>query len=261
MTGEFRRHRSFHSRHLEHDHDLIVYLPPDYGKSGRRYPVLYLQDGQNLFDSTTAFGGQDWGADETAYTLVRESQIEPLILVGVYNAGYARVDEYTATRDRRSGHGGKAAQYASMLVEDLKPFIDAVYDTLPDRMHTGIAGSSLGGLVSLAVGLWYADIFGKLGIMSPSVWWDHRSILRTVRRAEVSEPLARVWLDTGTEEGGHPQTTTANARLLREALIRKGWREGENLAYLEAVGAGHHERAWGERMGPMLRFLFPKNPY
>jgi predicted alpha/beta superfamily hydrolase len=259
MTGEFRRHPCFHSRHLEHDHDLIVHLPPNYGKSDTRYPVLYLQDGQNLFDRATAFAGQEWGADETADALVRQDVIEPLILVGVYNAGYGRVDEYTPTRDRRTGHGGKAPQYATMLVEELKPFIDATYDTLPDRMNTGIAGSSLGGLLSLAVGLWYADVFGKLGVMSPSVWWDHRSILRTVRTAAVSEPLSRIWLDVGTGEGGHPQTTIANARLLRAALIRKGWREGVNLSYLEAHGAGHDEWAWGERVGPMLRFLFPKD--
>ena len=95
--------------------------------------------------------------------------------------------------------------------------------------------------------------------MSPSVWWGHRSILQTVRKAVVDQRPARLWLDTGTQEGGHPETTTRDARLLRDALIRKGWREGVDLSYMEAEGAGHNERAWGERFGPMLQFLFPKN--
>jgi predicted alpha/beta superfamily hydrolase len=259
MIGKFQHHSRFQSRHLEHDHDLIVYFPPGYDASDERFPVLYLQDGQNLFDPATAFCGQDWGAGKTTDSLIFRGVIQPLILVGIYNAGLARVDEYTEYRDRRSGHGGKAPQYARMIVEELKPFMDVTQRTLPDRINTGIAGSSLGGLLSLAVGLWYPDIIGKIGVMSPSVWWGHRSILQTVRKAIIDEPPARLWLDTGTQEGGRPETTTRNARLLRDALIRKGWREGVDLSYTEAEGAGHNERAWGERFGPMLQFLFPKN--
>jgi predicted alpha/beta superfamily hydrolase len=259
MIGRFRHHSGFRSNYLQHDHDLIVYLPPGYEASGENYPVLYQQDGQNLFDPATAFCGQEWGADKTADSLILQDIIQPLILVGIYNAGVARVDEYTAYRDRRSGHGGNAPQYARMIIEELKPFIDVAYRTLPDRINTGVGGSSLGGLLSLAAGLWYQGVIGKIGVMSPSVWWDHRSILRTVRSAIVDQPPPRLWLDTGTQEGSDPEATTRNTRLLRDALIQKGWRQGVDLLYVEAEGSGHNERAWGERFGPMLQFLFPKN--
>ncbi len=253
MTGQFQRYTGFHSRYLQVDHDIIVHLPPGYVEDHRRYAVLYLQDGQNLFDPATAFGGQEWRADETADMLIRNGEVEPLILVGIYNAGLARIDEYTASRDRSVGKGGKAHLYGRMLVEELKPFIDSEYRTLPDAQHTGIGGSSLGGLVSLTIGLRYPDVFGKLAVMSPSVWWDHHAILRTVASSPM-ECRPRIWLDIGTAEG---QSTTEDARLLRDTLSGKGWQDGLDLAYFEADGAGHNERAWGDRVGPMLQFLFP----
>jgi predicted alpha/beta superfamily hydrolase len=253
MTGEFRHYSGFHSRHLKVDHDLIVHLPPGYLDDNRRYAVLYLQDGQNLFDPATAFGGQEWRADETADELIRHGEVEPLILVGVYNAGQNRIDEYTTSKDKGTGKGGHAHLYGRMLVEELKPFIDAEYRTLPDAPHTGLGGSSLGGLVTLTVGLTYPEIFGKLAVMSPSVWWDHRAILDTVAASDLAT-RPRIWLDIGTAEGGR---TTADARLLRDALARRGWCEGLDLAYFEADGAEHNERAWGDRVGPMLQFLFP----
>src|SRR3954454_7179698 len=208
MTGEFRTYPGFHSRHLKADHGIIVHLPPGYLEDDRRYPVLYLQDGQNLFDPSTAFCGQEWRGDETADSLIRNGEVEPLILVGVYNAGNARIDEYTASRDRSSGKGGKAHLYGRMLVEELKPFIDSEYRTLPEAKDTGLGGSSLGGLVSLTVGLRYPETFGKLAVMSPSVWWDHRAILRTVASSRLRE-RPRIWLDIGTAEG---DPTTADAR-------------------------------------------------
>jgi predicted alpha/beta superfamily hydrolase len=256
MTGEFRTYSGFPSQHLKVDHDVIVHLPPGYFEDRRRYSVLYLQDGQNLFDPATAFGGQDWRVDETADALIRNEEVEPLILVGVYNAGNARIDEYTASRDRASGKGGLAHLYGRMLVEELKPFIDSEYRTLQDAPHTGVGGSSLGGLVSLTTGLHYPGVFGKLAVMSPSVWWDHRAILHTVASSTLGV-RPRIWLDIGTAEG---ESTTADARLLRDTLTSKGWREGIDLAYFEADGAEHNERAWGDRAGPMLRFLYPNRP-
>lgn len=151
LTGHIHIHKGFTSRLLRNHRDVIVYLPPDYEANRRkRYPVLYLQDGQNLFDGTTSFTyGQEWRVDETAQSLIKGGEIEPLIIVGIHNAGHERTDEYTPTRDTRRKVGGKAEIYGRMLVEELKPVIDSRYRTLSHASHTGLGGSSLGGLVSL----------------------------------------------------------------------------------------------------------------
>ena len=155
LTGDIRFHHDFHSRFLAHDRDVIVYLPPGYRKTKmKRYPVLYLQDGQNLFDGATSFiPGRDWGVDETAERLIKAGEIEPLIIVGIYNTGMDRLDEYTPTADDRLKKGGSADLYGRMLVDELKPFIDSSYRTNSGHEHTGLGGSSLGGLVSLYLGL------------------------------------------------------------------------------------------------------------
>src|SRR3954466_8939904 len=123
LTGDIRIHEDFHSKHLEHDRTVIVYLPPGYDeKTPDRYPVLYLHDGQNVFDQATSFS-EEWRVDETAQQLIVTGKIEPIIIVGIYNTGEHRVDEYTPTA-RPDGHGGKADAYGRMLVEELKKFID-----------------------------------------------------------------------------------------------------------------------------------------
>jgi predicted alpha/beta superfamily hydrolase len=257
LTGEFRTHRGFTSRFLKPSHDVVVHLPPHYLKDEtRRYSVLYMQDGQNLFDPSTAFGGQEWRADETADALAIEGAIEPLIIAGIYNAGEERIEEYTASRDPNLGHGGRADLYGRMVVEELKPFIDRQYRTRRHAQSTGVGGSSLGGLVSLFLGLRYPKVFGKVAVLSPSVWWHDRAILSFVQTAELST-RPKVWLDVGTAEGTSPERSMEDARLLRDALIGRGWRLHQDLQYFEDHGAAHHERAWGARVGPMLRFLFP----
>jgi predicted alpha/beta superfamily hydrolase len=256
-TGDFRAHPKFSSRFLHTDRDVLVYLPPCYETEPlRRYPVLYLHDGQNLFDGATSFiPGQDWRVGETARSLIESRAIEPLIIVGVYNTGRERVEEYTPSADPRLRVGGKAALYGRLIVEELKPFVDSRYRTKAGACDTGLGGSSLGGLVTMYLGLRYPDVFGKLAVVSPSVWWDGRRILSDVS-AFVSDRRARVWLDMGTDEGAH---ATADARSLRDALVARGWREGADLKYFEAEGARHTEAAWAARVEPFLRFLFPKS--
>ncbi len=237
---------------------MLVYLPPGYdAQPDARFSVLYLHDGQNVFDGETAYvRGQEWFVDETAENLISHGAIQPLIIVGVYNTGSHRLDEYTPTPDSRLGHGGKASLYGRMLIEELKPFIDITYRTQKDAAHTALGGSSLGGLVTLFIGLRFPKVFGKLAIMSPSVWWDKRTILYDVRHLTVKPPL-KIWLDIGTAEGQKPQRIVGDVRKLRDALIRKGWKEGHDLCYVEAEGAGHNEGAWASRVGSMLAFLFP----
>lgn len=255
LTGEFRMHRGFHSRFLSKDRDIIVYLPPGYETGSARYPVLYLHDGQNLFDGATSYiPGMEWRVDETAQALIEGGDIEPLIIVGIYNTGEQRVFEYTQTRDARHKVGGKARQYGRMLVEELKPFIDSEYRTLTGPSDTGLGGSSLGGLVTLYLGLRYPKVFGKLAVVSPSVWWDHKIIVKNVQQVR-RKPGLRIWLDMGTKEGA---SATKDAALLRDALVGKGWVLGSDLNYFEAQGAEHNEKAWGERVGMILKFLFPK---
>jgi predicted alpha/beta superfamily hydrolase len=248
------KHEDFVAKLVEQHHDLLVYVPPMYETEGeRRFPVLYMQDGQNLFDPETSFiKGNYWRLGETADALVEAGAIEPLIIVGIYNAGVKRVDEYTPVEDRRLGGGGADA-YGRMLVEELKPFIDAHYRTLPGAEHCGMGGSSLGGLVTLHLGLRYPNEFSRLAVMSPSICWRNRAILKTVA-ALAEKHVLRIWLDIGTRES---KRAVPDLRALRDALVRKGWRLGEDLSYLEAEGGEHTESAWAQRAGAMLQFLFP----
>ena len=255
IRAALRKHPAFQSTFLADARDLVVCVPPGYDEDAtRRYPVLYLHDGQNLFEGATAFvPGQDWHVNDTAEELIKAGIVERLIIVGVYNTGQHRIDEYTPTRDRRQRAGGDAGLYGRMLTEELKPFIDGEYRTLPDPSNTGLGGSSLGGLVTLYLGLQHPDVFGKLAVLSPSVWWDNRVILKIVRMTS-PKPRLKIWLDIGTREGDE---TVRDARALRDELVKAGWRSGEDLVYAEIPEAGHNEAAWAARVGPFLQFLFP----
>lgn len=254
-VSQLRRHDQFHSEFLEHDRDVLVWLPPWYqdGGSERRYPVLYMHDGQNLFEPDTAFNkGEHWRVGETAAELIKKGRIEPLIIVGIYNTGEARLDEYTPTDDAKLG-GGQADDYGRMIIEELKPLIDRAYRTRTGRDDTGIAGSSLGGLVSLHLSFTHPAVFGRAAALSPSVWWDRKAILKTIRGAR-SKPKLRLWVDMGTAEG---RRGLDDARLLKAALVGLGFLESVDLHYAEYEGATHSEQAWSERVGPMLEWLFP----
>ncbi len=259
LTGNITRHRAFPSKVLGNRRDVLVYLPPGYRRfSSRRYPVLYMHDGQNVFDAATSFAGVEWGVDETAQRLIHGKLIEPLIIVAVANIGEERVHEYAPTpgviepKDHpRKRSRGLAHIYGRFLIEELKPFIDKKYRTKRDAEFTGLGGSSLGGLATLAMGIFYSEVFTRLIVMSPSIWWDDYAIFRLVGILGEKPPL-KIWLDTGTDEPGWEL-----ARYLRDCLIDKGWRLGIDLSYLEVKGANHSEAAWAARVEPALRYLFP----
>ena len=223
LTGNIRRHRAFPSKILGNRRDILVYLPRGYGRlSRRRYPVLYLQDGQNVFDAATSFAGVEWGVDESAERLIKANLIEPLIVVAVANTGEQRIHEYAPTRGvidakaiRKRRSKGLARKYACFLIDELKPYIDRKYRTSPDAEFTGLGGSSLGGLVTLAIGILYPQVFTRLIVMSPSIWWDDFAIYRLVDSIEQKPPL-KIWLDTGTAEPGWEQ-----ARELRQSPAGK----------------------------------------
>ncbi|MGZ4983021.1 MAG: alpha/beta hydrolase [Chthoniobacterales bacterium] len=262
LTGNIQRHRDFESRVLGNRRDVLVYLPPGYRRARtRRFPVLYLHDGQNVFDAATAFGGVEWGADETAQRLVEGNLMEPTIIVGIANTGEHRLHEYTPTRARiepgkRRRSRGLLRKYGRFLIDELKPFIDARYRTLVEPENTGLGGSSLGGLATMVLGLWFPNVFRRLAVMSPSIWWDECVLLDIVSAIQDGgKPPLKIWLDTGTHEPGWER-----AQLLRDRLVEKGWRLYDDLFYCEEEGAGHTEAAWAYRLDGALRFLYPPPP-
>jgi predicted alpha/beta superfamily hydrolase len=253
----YLRCRNFSSKYLASKHDILVYLPEAYLEDPqRRFPVFYLNDGQNLFDGRTSYVPQNtWNAGITADQLASADRITPIILVGINHSGIGRMAEYTPDRDPRMG-GGDGLRYGLFLIEELKPLIDSTFRTLTGPQDTALGGSSLGGLISLALGLEHPGVFGKLAVCSPSVWWNGRSILQRVSEVR-SRPDIRIWLDMGTAEG---LRHLRDADLLHYRLQRRGWRDNVNLRYLRVSGAPHTESAWAARFGQVLRFLFPPQP-
>jgi enterochelin esterase-like enzyme len=249
-------HRAFKSQFLPHDRDVIVYLPPGYSKHPERsYPILYLHDGQNLFDGRTSYvAGRTWQVREHADEAIKAGEVEPLVIVGIYNTGDRRLAEYTHERDWQMG-GGEAWAYGRLMTDELLPWIAGQYRVRTEREHTGVGGSSLGGLVSLYLGLRFPHYFGKLAVLSPSVWWNHKSILGYVNEyAPTIWDRPRLWLDVGDQEG---HRTLENAIQLNRRLKANGWKPGETLHFERIAGGTHDEASWARRVRPLLRFLFP----
>lgn len=254
LTGDIQYERGVPSTFLGNTRDVIVYLPVGYSDdTTTRYPVLYMQDGQNLMDPRTAYAGE-WGVDETAQRLLRCGQMSPVIIVGVYNAGSARIAEYTQVPDPTYG-GGNADNYGKFLLQELKPLIDSHYRTLASE-PAGVAGSSLGGLVSLYFGISHPEAFNKVGAVSPSVFWANKDIVTRYAGLSAKLPL-RIWEDIGTAEGTTPQEEVDNAIALRDVLVSKGWVLGDDLSYLEVPNATHSELSWSKRIDQVLAYLYP----
>ena len=254
--GALQHLRGFHSGILANDRDITIYLPPGYeDRDGLRYPVLYMHDGQNLFEPERAFiPGQHWRLAEAADEVIGERTIATDDHRRHRQHRRSRIDEYTPTPDVARRGGGKADDYGRMLIEELKPVIDAQYRTLPNMLNTALAGSSLGGLATLHLGLKRPDAFAGLAVMSPSLWWDNRVILADVERFHA--PLRpRIWLDMGGREGVEG---LANARALRDRLLANGWRNGDNFRYFEDRRGDHSEGSWARRVPSVLEFLFPR---
>jgi predicted alpha/beta superfamily hydrolase len=251
-----RLHRQFSSQILADPRDVIVYVPPGYEEDAERtYPVLYMHDGQNLFDGRTSFvKGRTWQVREHADKAIEVGEVEPLIIVGIYNTGDRRLAEYTQERNWQMG-GGEAENYGRLITEELMPWIEGQYRVRHERESTGMGGSSLGGLVTLFLGIRQAQHFGKLAVLSPSVWWNHKSILGYLN--EHSPQLCerpRLWLDVGDKEG---HRTLRDVEHLARRLKANGWRPGETLHFEKVHGGTHDEESWAIRVRPMLRFLFP----
>jgi predicted alpha/beta superfamily hydrolase len=263
-VGTFREHPDFASAHLTSKRTVIVYLPPNYeaaASAAARYPVLYMHDGQNLFDRATGFGGQEWRIDETAEALIRAGKIQPIIIVGVYNTA-ARMTEYTPVgASPTPGRSGE--DYTRFLVEELKPFIDKTYRTRPGRGDTAVAGSSLGGLISLSMAITHPETFGKAGVVSASLFWNDGQLLKEVEKRGRALTGVKFWVDIGTKEGRTEpgeavNATVRNARRLIDLFRAAGLVEGTDYFYLEVPDGEHNEKWWAQRMDQMLLYLFPR---
>jgi predicted alpha/beta superfamily hydrolase len=262
LTGNIKLIEKFRSEVLDNERNLIVYLPEAYDREPeRRFPVLYMHDGQNIFDRATSAFGNEWGVDETAQELIRAKKVEPLIVVGVYTEAN-RTDELTDTASKKHGVGGKAPLYAKFLVEEVKPFIDETYRTKSDRANTGVGGSSLGGLVSLYLIEKHPEVFGRCAAVSPALMWSDGALTKRWGSDAEKIPLQRtkIWIDVGSEEGVQDMTSGAyldSVRSLVEVFKKAGLEEGINYRFIVKEGAKHNEAAWRKRFPEILQFLFP----
>lgn len=208
--------------------------------------MIYLQDGQNLFDPEESFAGS-WRVD-IAMDQAAAKGFEG-IAVGIPNAGEDRLVEYSPFDDPEGGPG-RGSDYVTYMAETIKPLVDARYRTIPGRGTTGVAGSSMGGLISLFAFFARPDIFGAAAAMSPALWYADRAIFGLVEAAPFQG--GRIYLDVGHLEG---EETLRDAHRLRDLLLAKGYRKGEQVRYVEDHAGGHEEAAWGHRIRAALPFL------
>jgi predicted alpha/beta superfamily hydrolase len=235
------------SSQLKNARDITVYLPPSYpAAADRRYPVLYMHDGQNLFDARTSFAGE-WDVDG----VIDATSAEGLeaIVVGIPNMGQERCNEYSPFDDPRHGPA-KGDAYLSFVTDTIKPIIDADFRTKASPDQTGIVGSSMGGLISLYGFMKRPDVFGLTGVMSPALWYGQRQIFDFLAQQE--EARGRIYVDVGTKEGSEELRDVTR---LRDQLLDIGYRHGDDLLFIVEFGAGHNEQAWARRMKKMLAFF------
>ncbi len=254
LTGDIRVVKDVHFDSLGRYVDLIVYLPPSYETAlEKRFPVLYMHDGQNLFDEVTAYAGE-WQVDESCETLAREHGLE-LIVVGIPNAGRRRLLEYSPWQDEHLLEGGRGEEYLNVITGTVKPLIDAQFRTSADRQSTGIMGSSMGGLISLYAGFRRPDIFGVIGAMSPSIGFAAAQILEFARFSNHAEPL-RIYLDCGGNEfpgfRARSQRYVSLTQEMAQALVKPQ----HDVKLIVEPQASHSETAWGRRFSEAVKFMF-----
>ena len=260
VAGDVRVLTDVYSPQLQNERNVLIYLPPSYVKGDDHYPVLYMHDGQNLYDPATSFAGE-WGVDEAMEQLAREEGLEAIV-IAIPNMGSDRIDEYSPFADPAQG-GGKGHLYVAFIVNTLKPLIDAHLRTLPHRRTTCVMGSSMGGLISLYAFFRREDIFGFAGVMSPSLWFARGAIYHYVENA--SYLPGRIYLDAGTRELGgsrfallkraRSRSYYASVRRLKRILVQKGYRPRRDLMHVEEKWATHSEAAWARRVPCAIRFF------
>src|SRR5215469_5128995 len=258
-TGDLRLHE-FHSRIFRNTRFLRVWLPPEYDddeNSGHRYPVLYLNDGQNLFEPSTSFTGVEWGVDETANRLIGEKAAAPMIIVGIDNAGKDRFREYMPHRSLQPMMLRVQGQrYPTFLTKEVMPFIARNYRVAPGPESTGLGGSFLGALISLYTAAVRPGLIGRLLLESPSLWASNRQMIRESR--DIRNWPERIFLAAGTAEAGsadRDRSMVDDVRELAAIFGRTGLGTSRLRLFIEE-GANHHESAWARRFPEALSFVF-----
>jgi predicted alpha/beta superfamily hydrolase len=258
-TGDLRLHE-FRSRIFRNSRFLRVWLPPGYDDAANHttfYPVLYLNDGQNLFESASAFGGVEWQVDETADRLIGEGVVPPMIIVGIDNTGRDRLREYMP---HRSMHPMmlrvQGKYYPDFLVKEVMPFVEQKYRVATRPEDTGLGGSSLGALIALYTVIARPGIVGKLLLESPSLWISNRQIIRDSRAVRIWPD--KIFLAVGTAEAGSAERSRKVVDDVRqlEAIVRRAVLSEKRLRTVIKDGATHNEAAWAERFPEALQFLF-----
>lgn len=241
IAGKVRYHKNFYSKFLDNDRDIIVWLPPSYNKMNeKRFPVLYMHDGQNIMDPETSFAGVDWQADETAARLIKDNKIEEIIIVGIYNTK-DRLEEYS---DSERGN-----LYMQFIIKELKTFIDSSYRTLTDKNNSALMGSSMGGLISFLIAWKYEDIFAKAACLSSSFYYNDEKAIKMVKEYTGKKKEIKLYIDHG--EDGLPR-----GQKMFGVLTEKGYVIGTDIDYFYDPGAQHNEAAWAARLARPLIFLF-----
>lgn len=228
-------------------HKIWIYLPPNYYQTTKKYPVIYMHDGQNLFDSTTSFAGE-WEVDETLNTLFNTSK-KGFIVVGIANGGEARLDEYTPWKNEKYG-GGKGDYYINFLINTLKPHIDKHFRTKKQAKHTAIIGSSLGGLISYYGGLQYPKTFGKIGALSTSFWFSDKvySFTETTKKSKST----KIYLLVGEKEG---HNMVPDTQKIEQLLLQNGF-SSKNLKTKVHPKGEHNEAFWKSEFNDVITWLF-----
>ena len=250
ITGDYRIHDAVHSRFLALDRKVIVWLPPSYAQEpDRRYPVLYMHDGQQVFDPHTSTHGQDWEVDEWCTKLIADGRIPEIIVVGVYCTAN-RYEEYSPSL--------KGKDYARFLIEELKPMIDREYRTLPGRDTTAVAGASMGGKISFHLAWAHPDVYSGAACLSPAFAYKGDRAELDLVEATTNTPELKLYLYCG-EGDDLERKLIPGMRTMVGLLKDRGYEAGRNLLVVEDAPAVHNEAAWQQVTGQWLEFLFGKN--
>jgi enterochelin esterase-like enzyme len=258
-TGDLRLHQ-FRSRVFRNTRFLRVWLPPGYddtANSVRSYPVFYLNDGQNLFESSTAFAGVEWQVDETADRLIRAGAVPPMIIVGIDNTGKDRIREYMPYRSMHPViMRVQGRYYPDFLTKEVMPFVERNYRVAAGPENTGLGGSSLGALIALYTAIAQPELIGRLLLESPSLWASGRQLLRESRKVRTWPD--RIFLAVGTAEAGSEERSRTVVDDVRElaGIFRRAVLSESRLRLVIKEGAGHNEAAWADRFPEALQFLF-----
>jgi alpha-glucosidase len=228
-------------------HKTWLYLPPEYDSSKKKYPVIYMHDGQNLFDNKTSFVSE-WKIDETLNKIYKETG-QGFIVVGIENGRKERVNEYTPWPHEKYG-GGKGKEYIHFIVNKLKPYIDSKYRTKSKQKHTALIGSSLGGLISYYGGLTYPDVFGKIGALSTSFWFSDNVFELTEKKGKLNN--LRLYLLVGRKEGG---TMVSDMQKAEKLLLNTGLNEKNHTSKLNK-DAEHNEAFWSSEFESVVNWLY-----